>query len=90
MHCRYWFPLDGLCADGDRRENNGSLFDLVTVLPTRKKPSGQVETFSLNVSDKYEEVQVRTEDYGAVLFKMDNGAHGMFSVSRSVPAESVT
>lgn len=55
--------------------------DLVTVLPTRKKPSGQVETFSLNVSDKYEEVQVRTEDYGAVLFKMDNGAHGMFSVS---------
>jgi predicted dehydrogenase len=55
--------------------------DLVTVIPTRKKPRGQVETFSLNVSAEYEEVKVSTEDYGAVLFKMDNGAHGMFSVS---------
>lgn len=55
--------------------------DLVTVFPVRKKPKGQVETFSVNVSTEYEEKKVTTEDYGAVLFKMDNGAHGVFYVS---------
>jgi predicted dehydrogenase len=55
--------------------------DLVTVFPTRKKPTGQVETFSTNVSQDFEEKEVVTEDYGAVMFKMDNGASGVFHVS---------
>lgn len=55
--------------------------DLVIAHPTRKKPTGQVETFSLNVAEEYEEVDVTTEDYGAVLFKMDNGIHGVFYAS---------
>lgn len=55
--------------------------DLFTALPLRKKPKGQVETFSLNVADESEEVRVRTEDYGAVLFRMENGAHGVFHAS---------
>lgn len=55
--------------------------DLVTVIPTRKKPKGQVETFSLNANREYEEKEIKTEDYGAVLFKMDNGVHGVFHVS---------
>jgi predicted dehydrogenase len=55
--------------------------DLATVLPVRKKPSAQVETFSLSASDSYEEREVRTEDYGAVLFRMDNGIRGVFHVS---------
>lgn len=55
--------------------------DLVTVFPVRKKPLGQVETFSVNTNTDYEERKVTTEDYGAVLFKMDNGAHGVFYVS---------
>lgn len=55
--------------------------DLVTTLPVRKKPKGQVETFSANVSTEYEEVEIKTEDYGAVLFKMDNGVHGVFYAS---------
>lgn len=55
--------------------------DLVTVFPVRKKPVGQVETFSTNISKEYEEKEVKTEDYGAVLFKMDNGTSGVFHVS---------
>ncbi|HHW48496.1 MAG TPA: Gfo/Idh/MocA family oxidoreductase [Clostridiaceae bacterium] len=55
--------------------------DLVTVIPVRKKPKGQVETFSISTSTDYEEREITTEDYGAVLFKMDNGAHGVFYVS---------
>ncbi len=55
--------------------------DLLTAFPVRKKPKGQVETFAVNVNAEYEEKQVATEDYGAVLFKMDNGAHGVFHVS---------
>jgi predicted dehydrogenase len=55
--------------------------DLVTALPTRKKARGQVETFSRQQDTEYEEVPVRTEDYGAVLIKMDNGVSGVFYVS---------
>jgi len=55
--------------------------DLVAVFPVRKKPLGQVETFSTSASEEYEEKEVTTEDYGAVMFKMDNGASGVFYVS---------
>jgi len=56
--------------------------DLLIAFPVRKKPKGQVETFSLNVSAEYEEKKVSTEDYGAVLIKFENGAHGVFYVSQ--------
>jgi predicted dehydrogenase len=56
--------------------------DIVTILPVRKKPKLQVETFAVNTSMDYEEKKIRTEDYGAVLFKMDNGIHGVFHVSQ--------
>lgn len=56
--------------------------DLLTVLPVRKKPKTQVETFSINTNTDYEEKQITTEDYGAVLFKMDNGIRGVFYVSQ--------
>jgi predicted dehydrogenase len=55
--------------------------DLVTVFPVRLKPLRQVETFSANVQAESEKKQVKTEDYGAVLFKMDNGSSGVFYVS---------
>lgn len=55
--------------------------DLVTALPIRKKPATQVETFSQNAATLYEEKEIMTEDYGAVLFKMSNGASGVFCVS---------
>ncbi|MEN6314463.1 MAG: Gfo/Idh/MocA family oxidoreductase [Clostridiaceae bacterium] len=55
--------------------------DLVTTIPVRKKAKGQVETFSVNANAEYEDKVVRTEDWGAVLIKMDNGAHGVFYAS---------
>jgi predicted dehydrogenase len=55
--------------------------DLLIAHPIRKKPLGQVESFSVNTSCEYEEKEVKTEDYGAVLFGMNNGARGMFCAS---------
>ena len=56
--------------------------DLFTAIPVRKKAKGNVETFGISKSKEYEEVEVKTEDYGAVLFKMDNGVRGVFYVSQ--------
>ena len=56
--------------------------DLFTAHPIRYKPIGEVETFSLNTSTDCEEKEISTEDYGAVLIKMDNGCHGVFYVSQ--------
>ena len=58
--------------------------DVVTVLPVRKKAKVAVETFSnqqLEDSD-YDDVAISTEDYASVLFKLSNGARGVFTVSQ--------
>lgn len=56
--------------------------DLLTVFPKRKKPKAQVDTFSKAKDTEYEEIEVKTEDYGAVMFKMNNGVRGNFCVSQ--------
>jgi len=55
--------------------------DLATVHSIRKKPKTQVETFAETSDIEYEKREVDTEDYGAVLFKMQSGTHGVFYVS---------
>ncbi len=55
--------------------------DLATTIPVRKKAKGQVETFASNTNAEYEEMPVKTEDWGAVLIKLDNGVRGVFCVS---------
>jgi predicted dehydrogenase len=45
--------------------------DLYTAYPVRKPIQNGVE----------QQIRVSTEDYGAVLFRMDNGVHGVFHVS---------
>ena len=55
--------------------------DLKTIIPIRKKPVKQTETFTSNVPSEYEEVEIRNEDYGAVLFHTDKGATGVYHVS---------
>ena len=55
--------------------------DLVTMIPVRKKPLKQTETFTSSVPTEYEEVSVENEEYGAVLFKTDTGASGVYHVS---------
>lgn len=55
--------------------------DAVTVIPVRKKPAKQQETFKDAVSEEYIEVSVKNEDYAAVMFKTDKGATGVFHVT---------
>ncbi len=55
--------------------------DVVTVIPVRKKPAKQQETFRDDVSEDYIEVEVKNEDYAAVMFKTDKGATGVFHVT---------
>src|SRR6059058_683431 len=60
------------------------LGDLRTIHKQRMKPKKEVETYSgklLQPSD-YEPVKINTEDYATVLFELDNGAGGSFSVSQ--------
>jgi predicted dehydrogenase len=61
--------------------------DVSTVIPVRKKPKKAVETFAgkgLKPSD-YESVEIKTEDYASVLFRLSNGARGVFTVSQVSP-----
>ncbi len=55
--------------------------DVKTVIPVRKKPKQQTETFTNNAPAEYDEVEVKNEEYGAVLFHTDKGATGVYHVS---------
>ncbi len=58
--------------------------ELATFHPTRRKPKGSVETFAgkqLQTED-YETVPISTDDFGAVLLRMGDGARGAFTVSQ--------
>src|SRR5262249_5250748 len=52
--------------------------DLRTFLPTRRRPTGSVETFQskLGSAAATEPVSVTTEDYGSVLLRFRGGAAG--------------
>ncbi len=56
--------------------------DLAIIHKTRKKPKGQIETFRKSTNIQCEEINVDTEDYGAILFKTLKGIHGVFYVSQ--------
>lgn len=59
--------------------------DLATVLPTRRRPKGRVETFQKAGSMETEEVMISTDDYGSVLLHFDNEARGVMTVSQVSP-----
>ena len=61
---------------------NAVCADLVTNVSERKKPTGHVEAFAQSSEAEYERKKINVEDYGAVLFRMDNGTHGVFYVSQ--------
>lgn len=58
------------------------LADLAIIHKTRNKSKKQIETFRKSSDGQYEEIDVDTEDYGAVLFKTLNNIHGVFYVSQ--------
>lgn len=58
--------------------------DLKTVHPVRKRPKGEVETYSgkAGAPPASEPVDITTEDYGCVLFRFKGGARGSLWVSQ--------
>ncbi len=56
--------------------------DLATVLPTRRKPKGRVETFQKAGAAETTEVLMTTDDYASVLLRFENDAHGVMTVSQ--------
>jgi len=56
--------------------------DLATVLPSRRKPKGRVESFQKASAAESEEVMMTTDDYASVLLRFENDAHGVMSVSQ--------
>lgn len=59
------------------------LADLSTYHKTRKRPLGEVQTFSNTQADvKYASYPVKTEDFGFLLLEFGNGARGNLSVSQ--------
>ena len=58
--------------------------DLNTFHKTRKQPKGPIETFAGKTlsPDDYIETPIDTEDYGAVVFRMNGGARGAFTASQ--------
>jgi predicted dehydrogenase len=58
--------------------------DLRTILPTRRRPRGSVETFQskTRTAADTEDVAITTEDYGSVLLRFRGGATGCFTVSQ--------
>jgi predicted dehydrogenase len=53
------------------------------VHPERKKPTEELKTFAeSDEKQKLEQVEVKTEDYAAVIFEMEDGTAGSFTVSQ--------
>ncbi len=58
--------------------------DLLIHHKTRHKPKGIIKTFSKtdDANKEYEEVNIKTEDFGSVLIRFKNGAKGVCIVSQ--------
>jgi len=58
--------------------------DLATVYPVRKRPKGEVATYSDKQlsPDEMEEVEINTEDCGSILFRFKGGSKGQLWVSQ--------
>jgi len=59
--------------------------DLHTVLPSRRRPKGPVETFQKAAATETEEVMITTDDYASVLLHFENEARGVMTVSQVSP-----
>ena len=58
------------------------LADLATVIPTRQRPVGEVETFSAAGEVEREDVVITTDDLAHILLRFENGARGSVVLSQ--------
>ena len=77
----HWMDLIGSITG---LEIESVLADLSTVHPIRKRPKGEVETFSGKMGGprETEPVAITTEDYGCMMFRFQGGARGSLWVSQ--------
>ena len=59
--------------------------DLATFIPTRRQPTGPVETFSTVRAAETVEREIGTEDTATILLRFENGARGSVSISQLSP-----
>lgn len=80
----HWMDLASWITD---RKIVSVCADLATILPTRYKPVGEIETFAGKLaSDKsYQTEKIQTEDYASVLLQFSGGVHGVLTVSQVSP-----
>ena len=77
----HWLDLAGFVTG---RRPVALCADLATFVPVHQRPTVAVETFagkSLR-PDEYVEEAIRTEDYGSVLLRFGDDAHGVMTVSQ--------
>jgi predicted dehydrogenase len=72
VHAITGLEVESLCAD------------LLTVHPVRRRPKGEVETYSGKLAQASDllPVEITTEDYGAILLRFKGGARGTLVVSQ--------
>ncbi|HEX5422236.1 MAG TPA: Gfo/Idh/MocA family oxidoreductase, partial [Candidatus Acidoferrales bacterium] len=56
--------------------------DLATIVITRERPCGPVETFQERTGTDFERVKIDTEDYASVLLHFDRGLRGAMTISQ--------
>ena len=56
--------------------------DLATLIPVRRRPKVASSTFQGTEAVESEPIEIKTEDWGSVLFRFSNGARGALCVSQ--------
>jgi predicted dehydrogenase len=56
--------------------------DLATVLPSRRRPHGRVESFQEHQGGEFDEVKITTDDYASVLLHFEGALRGVMTVSQ--------
>ncbi len=56
--------------------------DVATVLPTRQRPRGRVETFQVRKDAAFDEVRITTDDYASILLHFEDNLRGVVTVSQ--------
>jgi predicted dehydrogenase len=77
----HWMDLVGSITG---LEPEAVFADLRTVHPVRKRPKGEVQTYSgkMGAPVEREPIDITTEDYGCILFRFKGGARGSLWVSQ--------
>ena len=75
----HWLDLIGWITGRHLKE---LCADLATLIPSRQRPKGQVETFKRPDTSQTESVQMMTDDYASILLHFEKGLRGVLTVSQ--------